>query len=85
MNRYSCVCIFGFMVQELQLRGDELLLYAYVFAMTQMPDTYCVLDYRKISDSIGLSYVAIDVQLRHLEDKGLIEVKNKQARAISFD
>ena len=79
--KYAVVGIQGFMVQDLKLTGDELIIYAIIFQFTMQPRYYWVINYDFIVAFTRLSIDTIDSILEDLKECNLIDYDGMRARA----
>ena len=64
--------VCGWMVKGLKLRNEELLIYAYIFQLTQYPDAVCYIDYQLISDWTGLKTCIIKNIIKKMINDGIL-------------
>ena len=64
--------ICGFMVKNLKLRNEELIIYAYVYQLTQYTDAVCLIDYELISDWTGLKISVIKNIIKKMIKDGIL-------------
>jgi hypothetical protein len=66
------IVICDFMLKNLRLRGDELLVYAIIYGFTQEEERRWMIDTNYISEKLGLTEATIDAITDSLCDKDLI-------------
>lgn len=73
LERTHYVNIQGWMVSELELEGDELIVYAVITEFSRNEDNCYWAGWRYLADWCGGTRKTIDKALRGLVEKGLIE------------
>lgn len=71
INSFDNICIFGWMVNELKLKGAELIVYAKMYGDCQDGGPF-PRDYEYFHEFTGLSIKEIEKAHNNLEKKGLI-------------
>jgi hypothetical protein len=79
------IVILDFMVTDLRLRGDHLLVFAIIYGFTQIPNSMWQLNYDYISKFLGLNETTIDGILDDLCDKDYIKFVNPGAICLTLD
>lgn len=72
MNNNNYINIQGFMINELGLKGNELILYAIIYGFSQDGHSEYYGSQRYISKAMGISVVSANHLINKLLDKGLI-------------
>ena len=70
------IVICDFMLKNLRLRGDELLVYAIIYGFTQEEERRWMINTNYISEKLGLTEATIDAITDSLCDKDLIGFDN---------
>ena len=70
------IVICDFMLEDMRLRGDELLVYAIIYGFTQEPERRWLINREYISKKLGLTEQAIDAITDNLCEKDLIAFDN---------
>lgn len=76
--------INGFMRIDLDLKGNELLLYALIYGFTQAENQVFTGSLQYISDFLGISKQAVQETLKRLLDKGLIAKSERYFNGIKY-
>ena len=70
------IVIQGWMINELGLSGDELLIYAILYGFSQGGDFSTQIDIKYLADWTNECEYNVELALVSLESKGLLENKN---------
>lgn len=80
----SYITIQSFMVNELKLKGNELLVYAVIFGFSQDGESYFEGSLRYLADWTNSTRQGISKVLKSLVEKGLIEKKENHKNGLKF-
>lgn len=81
----SYVCIQSFMVNELHLSGNELIIYAVIFGFSQDEESWFVGSRSYLADWCQTSRVTVSNNLAKLCEKGLIEKRTRIENGVTFN
>lgn len=79
------VIIQGFMISELKLKGNELLVYAIIYGFSQDGESVFSGSRNYLASWCNVSLPTIDNALKSLRDKGLIEKKTEIKNNVTFN
>ena len=82
MKAENYLTIQGWMRTELDLKGNELLIYAIIYGFSQTDDQKFTGSLRYIEDWCGITKKSVITALKELVDKGLISKEEKLVRGI---
>lgn len=78
------ITIQGWMVNELGLKGNELIVYAIIYGFSQAENQVFNGSLQYISDWLNTSKQTVINTLKHLQEKGFIEKKEKYVNGVKF-
>lgn len=86
VNSKSHIVIHGWMVngEELDLKGNDLLVYAIIYGFSQADDQYFKGSLQYLADWTGSTKQGIQKNIKNLIDKGLIEKKEVYINGVKF-
>lgn len=76
--------VSGWMINRLQLKGNELMVYAIIYGFTQAENQQYTGSRKYLADFIGCSVGTVDNCLASLVDKGLLEKSETITNSIKF-
>lgn len=82
IQRENFINIQGFMVTDLGLSGDELLIYAIIYGFSQMEGTYYTADLEYLANWITDTELIVISLLESLESQGLLEIVIKSKNGV---
>jgi hypothetical protein len=77
--------VFGWMINELHLKGSELCVYAIIYGFSQDGESWFEGARQYLADFTGISKTAVDGVLARLQEKGLIEKKEFFRNGVKFN
>lgn len=77
--------VFGWMINELHLKGSELCVYAIIYGFSQDGESWFEGARQYLADFSGISKTAVDGVLARLQEKGLIEKKEFFRNGVKFN
>ena len=84
INNDNYICIQGFMVNELDLKGNELLIYAIIYGFTQLENQDFKGSLQYLADWCNSTKQGVIKALKSLIDKGLIEKQETIFNNVKF-
>lgn len=84
VNKMNYVTIMGWMVQDLHLKGNELLIYALIHGFSQDGETFFSGSVSYIQSWSGLSKTAVLGILKSLVEKGFLEKQERVMNGVRF-
>lgn len=84
INNENYVVIQGFMVKELQLKGNDLLVYAIIYGFSQQKNQRFTGSLQYLADWANSSKQGVQKNLKSLIDKGLIAKEDKIINGVKF-
>lgn len=79
------IVIQGFMLNELKLKGNELIIYAIIYGFSQTEDTKFTGSLKYLADCTGTSKQTVISCLKSLVDKGLIIKEVEERNGVKFN
>lgn len=76
--------ILGFMVNDLHLKGNELLVYAIIYGFSQAEEQVFSGSLQYLADWVGASKQGVSKNLKSLVEKGLIEKRDYMKNGVKF-
>ena len=84
VNRDNYIVIQGFMVSELGLKGNDLLIFAIIFGFSQMKNQRFTGSLQYLADWTNSSKQGVQKNLKSLQDKGLIAKEDRIINGVKF-
>ena len=78
------ITIQGWMVNELGLKGNELIVYAIIYGFSQAENQVFNGSLQYIADWLNTSKQTVINTLKHLQEKGFIEKREKYVNGVKF-
>lgn len=85
MDRENFIMIQGFMIKDLQLKGNELMVYAIIYGFSQDGESAFYGSRSYLAEWCNVSLPTIDNALKSLCEKGLIEKKQEIINNVTFN
>lgn len=79
------IVIQGFMLNELKLKGNELIIYAIIYGFSQTEDTKFTGSLKYLADCTGTSKQTVISCLKSLVDKGLVIKEVEEKNGVKFN
>ena len=84
MDEKNYIAIQGWMVSELGLKGNELLIYAIIYGFTQKENQWYTGSRKYLSEWTGATKQTVGNYLKSLADKGYIEKREQFVNGVKF-
>lgn len=84
MDERNYITIQGWMVSELGLKGNELLIYAIIYGFTQKENQWYTGSRKYLSEWTGATKQTVGNYLKSLADKGYIEKREQFVNGVKF-
>lgn len=85
LKNENYIVIQGWMINELGLKGNNLLIYAIIYGFSQVAGTMFTGSLRYLMDCTGASKPTVINSLKELEDKGLIVKQVEEKNGVKFN